>query len=81
MSQQVPYSVYIEDAHVCFSIGEQHFSLGFEADWESDCPVLDQLNWMKTQLDHALSTLAGQGWQSVANPTEYLDDLRGGADE
>jgi hypothetical protein len=20
------------------------------------------------------------GWQSVANPTEYLDDLRGGAD-
>jgi hypothetical protein len=21
------------------------------------------------------------GWQSVANPTEYLDDLRGGADE
>jgi hypothetical protein len=30
---------------------------------------------------YALKEKNAHGWQSVANPTEYLDDLRGGADE
>jgi hypothetical protein len=63
-TEMIPYSVYIEDAHVCFSIGNQHFALGFEVDYELDYPVKYQLDWMKAQLDHALTALARQGWQS-----------------
>jgi len=80
-TEMIPYSVYIEDAHVCFSIGNQHFALGFEVDYELDYPIKYQLDWMKAQLDHALTALARQGWQSVENVSAYLDDLRGGADD
>jgi hypothetical protein len=50
------------------------------ASWYDDHKSWD-VNDFARAIEAKLKEKNAYGWQSVANPTEFLDDLRGGADE
>lgn len=72
--------------HYCWDT-EGHFdavtacSLVSQEKERDDSERLKILKPLITAIEAKLREKNAPGWQSVANLTEYLDDLRGGADE
>lgn len=51
------YSTEISEGQVKFSIGHQTFTIDYELDDDRDYTAEEQLEWMRQQVEYALSQL------------------------
>lgn len=59
-AEPVAWSTGVKDDRVMFKVGVQAFTLAYEPEDEVGCSAARQREWMRAQLEHALSQLAAQ---------------------
>ena len=57
MSKRVHYKTFIDEGQVKFAIGHQTFALDYKPHEDRDYTDAEQLEWMRQQIEHALSQL------------------------